>query len=264
MSSAPVRRCAAVVEYDGRDFTGWQRQRGRRSVQGSLEEALETLTGHAGTVTGAGRTDAGVHATGQVAHFDTTWERSIETLWRALNASLDYDLAVRNMQEVAQTFHARYCALEREYIYRLYTGQVRSPVRRWRTWHVRGVDVTAMAAGMRHLVGSHDFGAFGRPAVAGGSCVREMYAADLVETPGGVVLRFVANGFLRHQVRRMVGVLVDVGRQRSPPDAVPEMLAGNWQGPPPKRAPAHALVLTGVKYPCVSLDATGTVAIDES
>lgn len=238
-----------IVEYDGSEFVGWQKQAGRRSVQGCLEEALARITGTPVRIVGAGRTDSGVHAAGQVAHFDTQIERPTTEVVRSLNAVLSRDVAVRNLDAVPAHFHARYSATSRRYSYRLLTTATRSPLERWRSWHTGPLDEARMAAAAKALVGAHDFGQMGRALTPGGTTVRHVTALDMVSLGDTVRLEVEANAFLRHQVRRMVGLLVAVGRGAIPVALVGAAVAVREPLPPYRRAPAQGLCLERVTYP---------------
>jgi tRNA pseudouridine38-40 synthase len=219
-------------------------------VQGSLEGALLQVTGSVSRVIGAGRTDTGVHATGQVAHFDTQWKKSVAELAKALNAVLPYDVAVLRAEAAPEGFHARHSALSRIYEYRLWRRDTRSPMHRRQSWHVPvDLDVDLMRHAGAALVGTHDFGRFGRPTSTGGPTVRRLERCAVHVRDLELVIEFEANAFLRHQVRRMTGMLVDIGRGGHPGDVVAGLLNGTWQGPPPRRAPAQGLVLREVTYP---------------
>lgn len=243
-------RLRFVVAYDGTEFVGWQRQSRGRSVQAELEQALARVTGASPRVTGAGRTDAGVHAVGQVGHFDTDWPRGVDTLERAWNAVLPADVSVSWLAAAPMSFHARHDAVTRTYRYRVSTD---SSVRPFlgRTWitSTRGLDIAAMVEGAGRLVGQHDFGAFGHPMSADGSTVRRLDAVLLRTGPDLVTLEFVGESFLRHQVRRMVGLLMDIGSGRQPVDAVQCVLARTAGAPVARRAPARGLILWAVSYP---------------
>lgn len=201
-------------------------------------------------IVGAGRTDAGVHAFGQVAHFDTRWMGSCITLRRAVNAVLPRDVAIRAIGVAPPGFHARYSAVERRYRYRIWRSSVRHPLARRTVYHVPyPLDVDAMAAAAARIVGHRDFGSLGRAVAPSTLTVRRL--DELVIVPKGPVLdvRFAGNAFLRHQVRRTVGLLIDVGRGKWPPEVVDDVLAGRSGAPVAWRAPAWGLVLTDVRYP---------------
>lgn len=246
--SASSGRFRALIEYDGAEFAGWQRQAGRRTVQGCLEQAVLEITGTPANVVGAGRTDARVHATGQVAHFDSETERSSAQLLRALNAVLPRDVAVRALERVPGHFHARYSALARTYRYRLLVDPVRCPTQRLSSWHVGPTDLDAMRQASARLVGVHDFCSLGRPTKPGGSTMREVRRIELVAQGPVVELVVEANAFLRHQVRRMTGLLVEVGRGRKTAADVADLMVGEVVVPA-RRAPPQGLFLEAVDYP---------------
>jgi tRNA pseudouridine38-40 synthase len=247
----PAFRVRCVVEYDGTDFAGWQRQSRQRSVEGVLEQAVAAVTGaQTVRVVGAGRTDAGVHATGQVAHFDTVWTGALNRLERALNAVMPPDVAVHGVEMAPDEFHARHSAIGRHYRYTIWQCPVRSPLLRRTSLHVPQVlDVDSMVAAARAIVGEHDFGAFGVPPTSGGSTVRRL--ERLAVRAGGprLDIDLEATAFLRHQVRRTVGLLVDIGRGRFAPGVVCDVLARCPDAPVPRRLPPQGLVLVAVRYP---------------
>lgn len=219
-------------------------------MQAALEEGLEAVTGESARVAGAGRTDAGVHATGQVAHVDIGWERSEAELERAWNALLQRDLAVRDLALAPLGFHARHSAEARSYEYAIWAHRLRDPLRRRTSFHVPSdLDLEAMDAAARRLLGTHDFAGFGKPMTRGGPTERRMEAASVRGEGHEVRIALRANAFLRHQVRRTVGLLVDIGRGRETPEAVDAVLAREPGAPVPWRAPAQGLVLTRVGYP---------------
>ena len=244
------RRIRAVVAYDGTDIAGFQWQPGRRTVQGLLQEGLLKLTGEQVTVTGAGRTDAGVHASGQVLHFDSRWSQDLAALRRGWNAVLPRDVAIQALDEAPPGFHARFSALSRSYSYRLLVRPERDPLRRRFTlWIGKALDLGVMQAAAARLVGCHDFGGFGRPMRPGGSTVRQMQLCQLQGEGDEWVLTLRANAFLRHQVRRMVGALIDIGRGQASLEALDQTLAGQASELRPRRVPPQGLVLKSVDYP---------------
>lgn len=245
-----MTRFRGTVEYDGHDFYGWQRQSGRRTVQGVLEDALAEVTGAPTAVVGAGRTDVGVHAVGQVVHFDSLWEHADGVLQRALNAVLPRDVALVSVGVAPDDFHARYSAVRRSYRYALWRGAVRSPLRRRTSLHVpHALSVAAMTDAAARFVGAHDLAAFGTPPVRGGTTVRRIDRCAVEAEGPELWIEVDGNAFLRHQVRRMVGVLLDVGRGWYPPEAVGRALSGEVAAVRPRRVPAHGLTLMAVHYP---------------
>ena len=245
------RRLRAKIEYDGTDFVGWQAQaeeRGR-TVQVVLEGAILRVTSEAVRVVGAGRTDAGVHATGQVAHFDTGWDRPVEVLQRALAAVLPADVVVAELAEAPPGFHARYSARERTYVYTIFNRSARAPLLARTSWHVgMPLDVEAMAAATAPLVGRHDFRAFGQPMRVGASTVRCVTRLTAEAQGECITVTVAADAFLRHMVRRMVFALVEVGRGRLVAEDVAVILAST----DPQRlhglAPPQGLCLVDVTY----------------
>jgi tRNA pseudouridine38-40 synthase len=238
-----------VVEYDGTAFAGWQRQGGgARTVQGVLEAALARLAQGRVAVIGAGRTDAGVHAAGQVAHARAATRLGPADLERAWNALLPPDVAVRGLRPAAPDFHARRAARSKLYAYRLWTGAVRSPLReRFALWKRPPLDLPGLRAGAAALVGTHDFASF---CAAGGDAhgtVRTISRAEWIGVVGGA-LRFEVEGpgFLRHMVRNLVGSLLEVGRGRRPPDWIGELLRARDRTLAGPTAPARGLVLVRV------------------
>jgi tRNA pseudouridine38-40 synthase len=232
------------------ELAGWQKQAGRATVQGALEAALALLAGRPVAVTGAGRTDAGVHAVAQVAHFDMMWNGSTAELAAALNARLPEAICVGPVVVAPPSFHARHSALAREYRYYLWPGGAVDPrLRRW-CYGVRGpLAVPWMAEAAARFEGVHDFAGFGHPVLAGGTTVRRVDRCRVAYDGRWVVCEVAANAFLRHQVRRMVAALVDVGRGRLAPEAVTAALLGESGALAPGRVPAQGLTLTAVRYP---------------
>jgi tRNA pseudouridine38-40 synthase len=251
-----TRRLALLLEYDGAGFSGSQLQPGRRTVQGTVEEAFEELTGVAGRVAFAGRTDAGVHAIGQVAAVDTASRLAVGAVREALNHLLPEDVAVRAVAEVAPGFDPRRHAVARTYRYSIRHGVARAPLSRGREWRRAGVlDVEAMARAVALLPrGLRDWSAFAGPVPEGYTTMRTLRCCD-VQRAGEhrVVVMMEADGFLPHQVRRTVGALVRVGGG----GLQPEEFAGLVDGAPGSvgpTAPAQGLVLCAVAYPPGALD----------
>ena len=260
-----------TLAYDGTSYVGWQRQATGTSVQGLIEDALRELDGRDVVLHGAGRTDAGVHALGQVA--SCALDRAVEAdvLLRALNARLPADVRVVSAETVASDFHARFTATAKTYRYRIYNGDVMSPFERRYAWHVFGaLDVAAMDAAARSLEGRHDFSAFQTAARTTRTTERtimqsrvtrmKLFTEDtraqtgFARVPGIlrggdlIVYEITGDGFLRHMVRAIVGTLVDIGRGRRPSEAMREVLASRDRGRAGATAPAGGLFLVGVEY----------------
>ncbi|MCX7861168.1 MAG: tRNA pseudouridine(38-40) synthase TruA [Chloroflexus sp.] len=249
-----MRTIALLLAYDGADFAGSQWQTDIRTVQGALESAWEALTQEQRRIVLAGRTDAGVHASGQVAHVQTATRHSLATIWRGLNAHLPTDLAVQNVGEAARDFHARYSAIQREYRYVIDCAPAPLPQLRHQALHYAGtLDVPAMTAALKLLEGTHDFAAFTTATPTQRSTVRTMLWTRIVEREWFdrqlLAIELAANAFLQHMVRMIVGTLLLVGRGRMTVDQFGEVLASRDRRLAGPTAPAHGLTLTAVRYP---------------
>jgi tRNA pseudouridine38-40 synthase len=247
-------RYRAPVDYDGTDFQGFQLQAQGRTVQGELEKALRQVTQAQVRVLGAGRTDAGTHASGQVIAFDVAWRHPISDLQRALNAVLPVDIAIKRLTTTHFAFHPRFDAKWRRYRYTILNQPLRSPLWARVTYHVpERLDVDAMREASRCLVGSHDFGAFGKP-TCGENTIRHVSEARwTVEHPGEIdgrllVFEITANAFLNHMVRRIVGTLLRVGRGDLDPPEFGALLEARDRAATGPTAPAHGLCLVRVEY----------------
>jgi tRNA pseudouridine38-40 synthase len=238
-----------VLEYDGSGFSGWQQQSGRRTVEAELKRALRELTGKDHKVYAAGRTDAGAHALGQVVSFDFQGRLALDRLLRALNALLPEDVSVVDVQPVARDFHARYSARWRCYRYRYLDRQARPAIGRGQCWHVgRGLEVGAMAAAAKALVGEHDWTSFCSASEPASERVRRMRSAKVTRRDSVVDLELVAEGFLRGLARGIAGALAEVGLGRKQPAWVAEVLAARDRRLAAKTAPARGLTLMEVEY----------------
>lgn len=244
------RRYALGVEYDGSAFFGWQSQRHARNVQDVLNEAISRVADETVFTAVAGRTDAGVHACGQVVHFDANAERSLRSWLLGINSNLPADVAVQWVREVAPGFHARYSAHARTYRYALFIREVRSPLDRHRAWCRRGeLALEAMSAAAAHLLGEHDFSAFRGAGCQARSPVRHVHALTVSRTDDDFHVTVCANGFLYHMVRNIVGALVWVGAGVESPDWMASVLAGRDRRLGAPTAPPGGLYLAEVHYP---------------
>lgn len=245
-----MRRLALLLEYEGSGLGGSQYQKNTRTVQDALERALSSLTGEPIRVALAGRTDAGVHARGQVAALTTNSRRDPNVVLRALNHHLPDQIAVRAVREVPADFNPRRQAISRWYRYTIHNGQARPALDRKFVWQVaEPLDETAMAGAASCLVGEHDFAAFTAPSLAGRqSTTRRMSGVEVRRCGKRLVLDFEANAFLAHQVRRTVGALADVGRGKRSVGEFESMLQGGPPGAARYSAPARGLCLMKVRY----------------
>ncbi len=239
----------ALVEYDGTEYHGFQLLTDRPSVQGALEQVLQRLTGQPTRIRYAGRTDAGVHAEGQVIAADLLWRHSLADLERAWNALLPADIAVRQVARVSDaSFHPRFSARSRVYRYTVWTAPWRSPLHgRYTHYEPRPLDVERMNQAAALLVGSHDFASFGQP-TQGDSTVREVLRTDWQRTGWTLHFEIEANAFLRRMVRTIVGTLLEAGKGQRSVESVGEVLAAQNRALAAPPAPACGLCLVEVKY----------------
>jgi tRNA pseudouridine38-40 synthase len=246
-------RYRATLAYDGSAYCGFQRQAGDLpTIQAAVETALAKISGQQVTVIGAGRTDTGVHAEGQVIAFEVDWRHGDEALLRALNAVLPDDIALQEIRQQAG-FHPRFDAVARVYRYTIVQATQRQPLLQDRAWHVqRPLDRVGMAEAAAFLIGVHDFGAFGKPP-QGTNTFREVFRSEWAQANehNGVLHTYhiEANAFLQHMVRRIVGVLVEVGRGALSVDDFCNVLGSGRLVDGVTLAPPHGLVLETVRYP---------------
>ena len=248
-------RYALRIEYDGRPFAGWQRQADQPSVQGRVEEALAALERDVPSISAAGRTDAGVHATGQVAHVDLSRQWDPFRLSEALNYHLKPDpVAITAAAQVSEQWHARFSAIERRYLYRIVSRRAPLVHDKEQAWQVKSsLDIAAMQAGAAHLIGKHDFTTFRASICQAKSPVKTMdeITVERGRHPGGEEMRltFRARSFLHNQVRSIVGTLERVGHGAWQPEDVKSALEATDRGACGPVAPPDGLYLTGVAYP---------------
>ncbi len=243
-------RYRLTLEYDGGPFSGWQRQQNGPSVQAALEAAIFKLSGETVTVTGAGRTDAGVHALGQVAHFDLEKEFAAGKIRDALNYHLKpAPIAVLTAEEAAPDFHARFSATARHYLYRIVCRRAPLAIERGRAWHVvQDLDAEAMDHAAQALVGHHDFTTFRASECQAKSPVKSLDKLDVRRAADEIVIGASARSFLHHQVRSMVGTLKLVGEGKWKPRDVARALAAADRAQCGPVAPADGLYLLRVDY----------------
>ncbi len=239
-----------LLEYDGTGYVGWQRQPRGTSVQGLVEQALASICDMPRVaVMASGRTDAGVHALGQVASFTVPVERTADNLRRGLNSKLPEQVACLDARRVQPGFDARKFAVGKRYRYRILDGDRRSPTRqRYVAYERRPLEVEAMAAAARHLVGTHDFSCFRAVGSDVPTSVRTLREVAVTRVGDELWVEVRGDGFLRHMVRIMVGTLLEVGRGRLAPDALPAIVASRDRERAAKTAPARGLVLVEVDY----------------
>lgn len=243
-------RIALGIEYDGSAFNGWQRQSHAPSVQAALERALSKVADHPVEVVCAGRTDTGVHATAQVVHFDTHAERSMRSWLLGGNSNLPPEVAITWVRPISEEFHARFKATVRQYRYLILNRGHRPALLRNRVcWEHRPLDVEAMQAAARPLLGEHDFSAFRALACQASHPVRTLHRLELQRRGDLIWFDIEANAFLHHMVRNIAGSLMTVGKGEQPVDWLGELLAGRDRSRSGITAPAGGLYLVKVGYP---------------
>jgi tRNA pseudouridine38-40 synthase len=246
-----------TIAYDGSDFHGWQLQPGLPTIQGALHEALRQITQEPITIQGASRTDAGVHALGQVAHFKTHSTLEAQEIQRGMNALLPPTVRIVAAQEVGQDFHARWLAQGKTYRYRIYRGEVLPPFDHRRAFHYPWpLDEAAMSAAARQFEGQHDFTTF---AASTGSeeddkerdMQRVIHSSEVVREPQRDEIAYVVRGrsFLRYMVRKIVGTLIEVGKGRLAPSDIPEIFAARDRSRSGPTVPPEGLYLVALEYP---------------
>jgi len=245
------RRVLITIEYDGGPFVGWQRQDNGLSVQGAIEAAAAAFVNAPVAVSGAGRTDAGVHATGQAAHLDVPVRFSANRVQEALNAHLaDLPITIHSAQDVAADFHARFDAIGRRYLYRILPQRQRPALDRGRVWHHKlPLDTERMAEAAQYLLGRHDFTSFRATHCQADSPVRTLDRLDVRTAGAEIHIHAEARSFLHHQVRNITGSLALVGVGKWQPDDIPKILAAADRRMAGPTAPAEGLYLVGVDYP---------------
>jgi tRNA pseudouridine38-40 synthase len=243
-------RLALGIEYDGTDFSGWQRLSQGESVQAAVESALSFVAAHPVEVTCAGRTDAGVHARCQVVHFDSASPRSARGWTLGANSRLPASVAVLWARVVNDEFHARYGARARRYRYRIVNRPVRAALdARFAAWERVPLDVDAMRSATVALIGEHDFSAFRTVACQAKSPSRNVREIAVARDGDEVTIEIEANAFLHHMVRNIVGSLLPVGRGEQPPQWIAALLAGRERAQAGPTAPSAGLTFLGPRYP---------------
>ncbi|MBW1636439.1 MAG: tRNA pseudouridine(38-40) synthase TruA [Deltaproteobacteria bacterium] len=244
------------IAYDGTGYSGWQRQKEKRTIQGEIETRLNRITGDKISLHGAGRTDAGVHAEGMVAHFRTTCSVSTENFSRALNSMLPASIRIFSAKAVSEDFHARFSALGKQYRYAIFTGEIQPPTQRLYSLHIKAsLNFNVMEDCLVQLEGTHDFSSFENSGsrdkrnTGGRGAVRTISRASLRrESNNRVLINFSGDGFLRSMVRNMVGTLLDAGRGRLTPHGFGEIMQAGDRTLAGQTAPPHGLNLVKVVY----------------
>jgi tRNA pseudouridine38-40 synthase len=243
-------RVALVVEYDGSQYHGWQSQTGLHTIQQRLEYALSKVATHDVQVVCAGRTDTGVHATGQVIHFESEKIRTVRAWIHGANAHLPKDICIKWGCEIPESFHARYSALSRRYRYIIYNSSIRPALFRSQlTWQYRRLDEQLMHEAAQSLIGEKDFTSFRSVECQSNTPMRHLYECQVKRVGDLVCIDVLANAFLHHMVRNIAGVLMAVGSGRRPVSWVEEVLLAKDRKMGAETAPPYGLYLIEVRYP---------------
>jgi len=244
-----MRTIRLTIEYDGAPYAGWQLQPNGLSVQEVVEGALARVLGEKARLISSGRTDAGVHARGMVAHFLTSRDLPLSAFREGVNRLLPRDVAIREAAEAPDGFHARFDARGKWYRYTLYLGPVRSPLAGRTSWHVRSIlDCTAMTAGAAFFIGTHDFAAFRSSACEARTTVRTIFSVELAREGDLLHIDVKGNGFLKNMVRVMVGTLLEIGQGKRPSGEIELLLREGRRSRAGRTAPPGGLCLMEVWY----------------
>lgn len=245
-----MKRIVLGIEYDGTHFSGWQFQPGLRTIQDELEKAISKVADERIQITCAGRTDAGVHAIGQVIHFDTNAKRPEKAWFLGVNSNLQNDIVVTWAKEISSEFSARFSAIERHYCYLINTDKVNSAINRHRMlWHPTLLDTLAMQEAAQYLLGEHDFSSFRAADCQSTSPMRCMNEILISRQQSIIRMDFRANAFLHHMVRNIVGTLLPIGHLKKSPTWMKEVLSAKDRKAADITAAPHGLYLIKMRYP---------------
>lgn len=249
MQPMPLRRIKLTIEYDGSEFHGWQVQDNAHTVQAEMEDAVFKITGEKVRVTGAGRTDTGVHALGQVAHFDTGSTIPADKFKYALNSVLPASVAVVCSEEADFSFHSRFSATGKTYEYKILNRPIRSPIMEKRAWHMReALDFEALRQASELFTGTHDFSSFCASGRIISDFERSIYLSEWNIQNDLLIYRVTGNGFLYNMVRIMAGTMVEVGMGKRKPESILDILQGKNRVLAGITAPPQGLYLVKVHY----------------
>ncbi len=245
-----MRNIKLTIEYDGTGYHGWQIQPEVRTIQGTLEEKIGVIAGEQISLVASGRTDAGVHALGQVANFKTESRIPLGALKRGLNSLLPDDIAIKRVEAVSHDFHARFSARSKLYTYRVFNSKVSSPMERNFSWHVpERLDLGKMREAARLLLGRHDFSAFRAAQTENLNPVRTLMVLEIARKRNKIIqFRIRADAFLKHMARNIVGTLVDVGKGKRDPECLKAILGARDRTQAGMAAPPNGLFLVEVDY----------------
>lgn len=253
-----MKRVRLTVAYDGTNYHGWQIQDNGVTIESELNRCLASLLGEEIRIIGASRTDAGVHAMGNIAVFDTESRMPAEKISYALNQKLPEDIRVQKSEEVSGEWHPRHCASRKTYEYRIYRGEFPMPIKRlYSHFTYRSLDVDRMRSAADYLVGEHDFKSFCQTGAQVESTVRTIYSIELAEQGADLIIRVCGNGFLYNMVRILAGTLLEVGQGKRTPESMQQILQAENRSAAGPTAPARGLTL--IKYEFEEKDRMGYI-----
>lgn len=244
-----MRNIKLTIEYDGKDFNGWQKQPDKLNIQGEIEKAIFLVTGEEVELFGSGRTDAGVHAIGQVANFKTNSQIPINKFAYAINSKLKKSIIIKKAEQVSENFHSRYNCKEKTYQYIINNSEQGTAIYRNQEYHVSyRLDIQAMKKAASYFEGEHDFKAFKASGTSNKSSIRKIYKAKVKKEKERIIIELTGNGFLYNMVRIISGTLVDVGLGKINPGDIPEIIESKDRQKAGKTLPPYGLYLMSVKY----------------
>lgn len=244
-----MRNIKLTIEYDGKDFNGWQKQPNKLNIQGTIEKAIESIVGHEVDLTASGRTDAGVHALGQVANFKTESSIPIEKMAIAINSRLKKSIIIKNAEEVDDRFHSRLSCKKKTYRYIINNSKQGTAIYRNLEYHIsNNLDIDKMKEAASFFEGEHDFKAFKASGTSSKNSIRTIYKADVYKKNDRIYIELTGSGFLYNMVRIISGTLVDVGISKIEPKDIPEIINSQKRENAGKTLPAQGLYLVSVEY----------------
>ena len=244
-----MRNIKLTIEYDGKDFNGWQKQPNKLNIQGEIERAIEIITGEQVDLTASGRTDAGVHALGQIANFKTNSNLPIEKFAVAINSKLKKSIRVQKAEEVEERFHARYNCRQKTYRYIINNTEEGSAIYRNLEYFVPiKLNVEKMKKAIKYFEGEHDFKGFKASGTSSKSSVRTIYKTNIEEKDGRIIIELTGNGFLYNMVRIIAGTLVEIGLEKIKPEEITEIINSKDRTKAGKTLPPYGLYLVKVEY----------------
>ena len=244
-----MRNIKLTIEYDGREYHGWQKQPNKLNIQGEIEKAIQTITGETVELIGSGRTDAGVHAFAQVANFKIESDFPIEKIAIAINSQLKQSIRIKKAEEVEENFHSRYHCHKKTYAYIIDNSEQGTAIYRHLTYHVpQSLNIEAKQEAANYLMGEHDFSSFKSSGTSSKSSVRIIYVAQILKEQERVVIQLTGNGFLYNMVRIIAGTLLEIGLGEKKPEEMKEILEAKDRQKAGKTLPATGLFLMNVEY----------------